>query len=103
MPKATRMTLATMPPYRARRCMVVSLLRCFVSRGTPSGQGASTIGMLYASRCGELRSDPVLARVPHELGAAGAAALALDVRAVRLHRAHADEELRGDLGVRLAE
>ena len=38
-----------------------------------------------------------------QLGAGGAAELALDVRAVRLHRAHAEEELRADLGVRVPE
>ena len=39
----------------------------------------------------------------HELGAAGAPDLLLDVRAVRLDRAHAQVELPGDLGVGVAE
>jgi signal transduction histidine kinase len=47
--------------------------------------------------------EPVLERVAHELGAAGAAQLVLDVRPVRLHRAHAEVELLGDLGVRVAQ
>ena len=42
-------------------------------------------------------------RVAHELGARGAAQLLLDVRAVGLDRPHREEQLLGDLGVRVAE
>ena len=42
-------------------------------------------------------------RVAHQLRARRPARLALDVRAVRLDRAHAEVELLADLGVRVAE
>ena len=42
-------------------------------------------------------------RVAHELGAAGAAQLLLDVGAVGLDRAHREEQLLADLGVGVAE
>ena len=41
--------------------------------------------------------------VAHELGAGGAAQLLLDVRAVGLDGPHAEEQLLGDLRVRVAE
>src|SRR3954454_736687 len=49
------------------------------------------------------RDEPVLERVVHELGAGGQPDLLLDVRAVRLDRAHAQVQLPGDLRVRVAE
>ena len=42
-------------------------------------------------------------RVAHELGAARAAQLALQTGAVRLHRAHREVQLCGDLGVGVAQ
>ena len=44
-----------------------------------------------------------LERVAHELGAARAAQLALQMCAVRLHRAHRELQLCGDLGVGVAQ
>ena len=45
----------------------------------------------------------VVERVTHQLRPGRAAGLLLDVRAVRLDRAHAEVELSGDLGVGVAE
>ena len=45
----------------------------------------------------------MIERVAHEFGPGRAAQLVLDVRAVGLDRAHAEEELLADLGVRVAE
>ena len=47
--------------------------------------------------------QPVVERVADELGPGAAAELLLDVRAVGLHRAHAQVELPGDLRVGVAE
>ena len=61
-------------------------------RGTAGNYGSLRVG-----------DQAALERVAHEVRARGEPELLLDVRAVRLDRAHREEELPGDLRVRVAE